>query len=114
MDVKFVRFPGIDLRRGREVRFDAASRSRAFESERGVGGVMAKRRTVEQASCERCFFQRNRWCAVDQTGPCATFRPDGPEGLRPPSQLRFVFGAERRLQVAWTFPSPTEQAALHT
>jgi hypothetical protein len=50
---------------------------------------------------------------VGQNGPCATFRHDGPEGLRPPSQLRFVFGAERRLQVAWAFPSPAEQASLH-
>jgi hypothetical protein len=74
---------------------------------------MAKGRTVEQASCEKCFFQRNRLCAVGQNGPCATFRPDGPDGLRPPSQLRFVFGAERRLQVAWAFPSPAEQASLH-
>jgi hypothetical protein len=24
-----------------------------------------------------------------------------------------VFGAERRLQVAWAFPSPAEQAELH-
>jgi hypothetical protein len=74
---------------------------------------MAKGRAVEQASCEKCFFQRNMLCAVGQNGPCATFRPDGPEGLRPPSQLRFVFGAERRLQVAWAFPSPAEQASLH-
>ena len=73
---------------------------------------MAKRQ-VEQASCEQCFFQRNQLCAVGQNGPCATFRPDGPEGLRPPSQLRFVFGQERRMKVAWAFPTAQEQVALH-
>ncbi len=74
---------------------------------------MARGRTVQQASCENCFFGCNRLCAVQLSGPCGTFRPDRPEGLRPPSQLRFVFGAERRQQVAWAFPSPSEQVALH-
>jgi hypothetical protein len=74
---------------------------------------MARGRTVVKASCDNCFFGCNRLCAVGRTGPCATFRPDHPEGLRPPEQLRFVFGAERRQQVAWAFPSPSEQAALH-
>ena len=35
-------------------------------------------------------------CALALEEPCATFRPDTPEGLRPPSQLRFVFRSERR------------------
>jgi hypothetical protein len=52
-------------------------------------------------------------CAVSQAGPCATFRPNHPEGLRPPSQMRFVFRQERRMQVAWAFPSAAEQVALH-
>lgn len=64
------------------------------------------------ASCEGCFFGANLLCAV-QTGPCATFRPAGPDGLRPPSQMRFVFRQERRQQVAWAFPSANEQVALH-
>jgi len=64
------------------------------------------------ASCEQCFFHQNLLCAV-AVGPCATFRPDGPDGLRPPSQLRFVFRQERREQVAWAFPSANEQVALH-
>jgi len=71
------------------------------------------RGTVAKASCENCFFHQNLLCAISQTGPCATFRPDHPEGLRPPSQLRFVFRQERRMQVAWEFPSPNEQVALH-
>ena len=48
-----------------------------------------------------------------ELGPCATFRPAHPDGLRPPSQMRFVFRQERRMQVAWAFPSPNEQVALH-
>jgi hypothetical protein len=64
-------------------------------------------------SCENCFFHQNRLCAVTSAGPCATYRPNHPEGLRPPSQLRFVFRQERRLQVAWAFPSASEQVALH-
>jgi len=52
-------------------------------------------------------------CAVTEAGPCATFRPDRPEGLRPPSQMRFNFRQERRLQSVWSFPSASEQVALH-
>jgi hypothetical protein len=66
-----------------------------------------------KVSCESCFFQQNMLCAVTRTGPCATFRPDRPEGLRPPSQLRFNFRQERRMRVAWAFPSASEQGALH-
>lgn len=67
-----------------------------------------------KASCEDCFFRQNLLCAVPGDAPCASFRPNNPEGLRPPSQLRFVFRQERRLQVAWSFPSANEQVALHT
>jgi hypothetical protein len=66
-----------------------------------------------KASCEGCYFGQNLLCAVTETGPCATYRPNHPEGLRPPSQLRFVFRQERRLQVAWAMPSANEQVALH-
>jgi hypothetical protein len=66
-----------------------------------------------KVSCDGCFFKQNMLCAVTQAGPCATFRPNRPEGLRPPSQLRFNFRQERRLQVAWAFPSASEQVALH-
>jgi hypothetical protein len=66
-----------------------------------------------KASCEGCFFRQNLLCAVSEAGPCATFRPAHPDGLRPPSQMRFVFHQERRLQVAWAFPSANTQAALH-
>jgi hypothetical protein len=66
-----------------------------------------------KASCESCFFGANLLCAVAGDEPCATFRPAHPDGLRPPRQLRFHFRQERRQQVAWAFPSPSEQVALH-
>lgn len=83
----------------------------------GSGWVEARmangRAGVGKASCENCFFGRNMLCALTDAGPCATFRPERPEGLRPPSQLRFVFRQERRLQVAWAFPTANEQVSLH-
>ena len=66
-----------------------------------------------KAKCEDCFFHQRMLCAVSGGGPCATFRPAHPEGLRPPSQMRFLFRQERRLQVAYAFPSANEQVALH-
>lgn len=71
------------------------------------------RGAASKVSCEACFFKQNMLCSVTEAGPCATFRPNRPEGLRPPSQLRFNFRAERRLQSAWSFPSAAEQVALH-
>ena len=68
---------------------------------------------VAKVSCDDCFFKRNMLCALDCDDPCPTFRPDRPEGLRPPQQLRFVFRQERRRQVAWALPTAQEQAALH-
>jgi hypothetical protein len=68
---------------------------------------------ANKVSCEDCFFRVNRLCAVVDSEPCASFRPALPGGLRPPSQLRFVFRQERSLQVAWKFPTPSEQVALH-
>ncbi|WP_228430985.1 hypothetical protein [Baekduia soli] len=65
------------------------------------------------ASCEDCFFRRNLLCALDLEDPCATFRPDHPEGLRPPRQLRFHFRQPGRTTAAWAFPSADEQASLH-
>jgi hypothetical protein len=69
---------------------------------------------VGKAKCEDCFFDRHGLCAVTRNGPCATYRPDHPEGLRPPTQMSFVFRQERKLQVAWVFPTAQEQLALHS
>ena len=68
---------------------------------------------ARSVSCDDCFFRKNMLCALALDEPCPTFRPDRPEGLRPPQQLRFVFRQERRRQAAWAFPSAQEQAALH-
>ncbi|MBO9534927.1 MAG: hypothetical protein J7513_18280 [Solirubrobacteraceae bacterium] len=54
-------------------------------------------------SCEGCFFGRQRLCALELDAPCATFRPDSPEGLRPQRQLRFAF----RMSDASPEPEPT-------
>jgi hypothetical protein len=40
---------------------------------------------VKAPSCEDCYFRKNMLCALAD-GPCATFRPDRPEGLVPPRQ----------------------------
>jgi hypothetical protein len=65
-----------------------------------------------KVTCDDCFFSRHGLCAVVGE-PCATFRPDTPDGLRPPAQLRFSFRTERRTRAVWSFPSAQEQAALH-
>ena len=66
-----------------------------------------------KVSCEDCFFKRNGLCALPDSEPCPTFRPNHPEGLRPPRQMRFVFRQERQRQSAWAFPDAEAQAALH-
>lgn len=71
------------------------------------------RNTARKPSCDDCYFGRNLLCALPDPTPCATFRPNHPEGLRPPQQLRFVFRSERRARAAWAFPTAAEQAALH-
>jgi hypothetical protein len=71
---------------------------------------IAKSRTV---TCEDCYFGRNLLCALALEEACATFRPNTPEGLRPPRQMAFVFHEERRRRAAWAFPTAQEQAVLH-
>jgi hypothetical protein len=85
------------------------SREGSVKEGSGVDGRSAKKKVT----CEECFFRRNGLCALAVEQPCATFRPDRPEGLRPPQQMRFVFRQERRRQAAWEFPTAQEQAALH-
>lgn len=75
---------------------------------------MAQHRTkARKVTCEDCFFRCHGLCALDLSEPCATFRPEGPEGLAPPRQLRFAFRNETRSRSSWAFPSAQEQAALH-
>jgi hypothetical protein len=70
-------------------------------------------RKPTKVSCAGCFFGANMLCALNLDEPCATYRPDTEEGLRPPTQMHFVFRQERRRQAAWQFPTAQEQAALH-
>ena len=70
------------------------------------------RGATRKVSCEDCFFHRNSLCAVAGE-TCPTYRPDHPDGLRPPRQMRLVFRQERRTRSAWQFPTAAEQAALH-
>ena len=81
----------------------------------GVSAAVASRsaRSRTKVTCEECFFSRHGLCALELDEACSTFRPDHPEGLRPPRQMRFVFRQERRRQTAYAFPSAQEQAALH-
>ena len=73
---------------------------------------MAKHRApAPKPRCEDCYFRKLGLCALDLDAPCGTFRPYRPEGLRPPSQLRFAFRQERTR--TWAFPSAQDQAALH-
>jgi hypothetical protein len=75
---------------------------------------MAKVRGAKaRVSCEDCFFRANLLCSLEVDEPCATYRPNGPDGLRPPRQMHFVFRQDRRTRAAWAFPSAEEQAALH-
>ena len=45
-----------------------------------------KARRKRKPGCESCFFGCRDLCALDLGGPCATFRPDTPDGLLPPRQ----------------------------
>ena len=74
--------------------------------------MAAGRAMTKKVTCEDCFFRRNLLCALELEAPCATFRPDSPEGLRPPQQLHFVF-REQRTRSAYAFPTADEQAARH-
>lgn len=67
----------------------------------------------KKITCADCFFANNLLCALALDEPCATFRPNTPDGLRPPQQMRFAFREERRTRATWAFPSAEEQAALH-
>jgi hypothetical protein len=92
--------------------FDRISASRRGR-EAVVAQARGQRKTKGKVTCEDCYFHCNLLCALSLREPCTTFRPDHPDGLRPPSQLRFLFRQERRTQAAWAFPSAQEQAALH-
>ena len=80
-------------------------------SRAGLIAAMAKRQSPK-VRCEDCFFRVHALCALRVDEPCPTFRPDSPDGLRPPRQLRFAFGQDRP-RAAWAFPTAQDQASLH-
>jgi len=43
-------------------------------------------RKPKPPKCEDCYFRQQMLCALDEAEPCATFRPNRPEGLVPPRQ----------------------------
>jgi hypothetical protein len=60
-------------------------------------------------SCEDCYFHKNLLCALELDGPCATFRPDRPEGLVPPRQPVLLMRTPRwagRMQPAGRLDGP--------
>ncbi len=67
----------------------------------------------KQPKCEDCFFRQNNLCALSLEDPCATFRPNDPEGLRPPNQMRFVFRDQGKATTTWAFPTARERQALY-
>jgi hypothetical protein len=46
-------------------------------------------------SCDDCYFRKNLLCALELDKPCATFRPNRPEGLVPPRQPVLLMRAPR-------------------
>lgn len=63
-----------------------------------VPAATVRPKRKKKLTCDDCFFRRNLLCALPLDEPCATFRPDRPEGLVPPRQLMLVFREERRPQ----------------
>jgi hypothetical protein len=52
-------------------------------------------RKPKAPTCEDCYFHRNALCALELGEPCATFRPNRPEGLVPPRQPVLLMRAPR-------------------
>jgi hypothetical protein len=63
-----------------------------------VKGKRAKGRAKGRKgpTCEECFFGCRGLCALDLGGPCATFRPDSPDGLLPPRQPALLLRESER------------------
>jgi hypothetical protein len=87
--------------------------SETVEQSRTATAAPRARAKGRKPSCDDCYFRCNLLCALALDEPCPTYRPDHPEGLRPPRQLRFTFRQPGRTTAAWAFPSAREQASLH-
>jgi hypothetical protein len=60
--------------------------SRTMAGHRNCLDAIVAARKKETPSCEDCYFRKKMLCALDFEEPCATFRPNRPEGLVPPRQ----------------------------
>ena len=58
------------------------------------------RASPKPPTCEDCYFHKNLLCALELDEPCATFRPNRPEGLVPPRQPVLLMRAPR-----WAAPA---------
>lgn len=67
--------------------------------------MAAKRGRRKKVKCEDCYFRCNMLCALNLAEPCPTFRPNGPDGLKPPQQLSF-FIRDNRAPTLYAFKSP--------
>ena len=54
-----------------------------------------RQKASKKPSCDDCYFRKNLLCALDLEEPCATFRPNRPEGLVPPRQPVLLMRAPR-------------------
>lgn len=55
----------------------------------------SRSKKAKAPSCADCYFGQNMLCALELDAPCATFRPDRPEGLVPPRQPVLLMRAPR-------------------
>jgi len=101
------------LRHGAATWFYAAVVNEMVAQKENAARMSKARAKSIKPSCEDCYFRCNMLCALSDETPCSTFRPDHPEGLRPPRQLRFTFRQPGRTTAAWAFPTAQEQAVLH-
>ena len=87
---KFLRFPALDVVRGRGIRFDAASHQVQLPVRTGCRSGMANgRAAAAKASCDNCFFGQNLLCAVaDVRSLCDV--PPGAPGRTAPTQSTAV------------------------
>lgn len=74
-------------RKGPGVKTESGGADPSGAKSGGAGTAAARKRARRKApSCENCFFGCHGLCALELGRPCATYRPDGPEGLAPPRQ----------------------------
>ncbi len=70
-------------------------------------------RKPKPPTCDDCYFHKNLLCALELNEPCATFRPNRPEGLVPPRQpvllMRAPRWASRLRRASFSLPARRER-----